>query len=117
MTMRAGADGSRGWPEAAPFVRIIVTAAARRVPPKLRDQLGPDGIMVIPVGESTWDQKLLRITRDGDSFREEELLDVRFVPLVEDDGGPAPGTKADAAQQVSPPEAGTIRLPPCRATF
>ena len=82
-------DGSRGWPEAAPFDRIIVTAAARRVSPKLLDQLGPDGIMVIPVGESTWDQKLLRITREGDGFREEELLDVRFVPLVEDDGGPA----------------------------
>ncbi len=78
-------DGSRGWPEAAPYDRIIVTAAARRVPPRLLEQLGPEGIMVIPVGESTWDQKLLRITRTEDGFAEEVLMDVRFVPLVEDE--------------------------------
>ena len=80
-------DGSRGWPEAAPFDRIIVTAAAARVPPKLLEQLAPEGIMVIPVGESTWDQKLLRIVRTEDGFQEEVLMDVRFVPLVE--GEPA----------------------------
>jgi protein-L-isoaspartate(D-aspartate) O-methyltransferase len=81
-------DGSRGWPEAAPFDRIIVTAAARRVPPRLLEQLAPEGIMVIPVGETTWDQKLLRIVRTQDGFREEELMDVRFVPLVEDEPAP-----------------------------
>ena len=83
-------DGSRGWPEAAPFDRIIVTAAAARVPPKLLEQLAPEGIMVIPVGESTWDQKLLRIVRTEDGFQEEVLMDVRFVPLVE--GEPASRT-------------------------
>jgi protein-L-isoaspartate(D-aspartate) O-methyltransferase len=83
-------DGSRGWPEAAPFDRIIVTAAARRVPPRLLDQLGPGGIMVIPVGESTWDQKLLRITRNEQGFDEEVLMDVRFVPLIEGSGEPTP---------------------------
>lgn len=79
-------DGSRGWPEAAPFDRIIVTAAAQRVPERLLEQLGPDGIMVIPVGETSRDQKLLRIVRTQDGFREEALLDVRFVPLVTDQG-------------------------------
>ena len=77
-------DGSRGWPEAAPYDRIIVTAAARRVPQRLIEQLGPEGIMVIPVGEPGGDQKLVRITRQGEDLREEAITDVRFVPLVED---------------------------------
>lgn len=82
ITSRIG-DGSRGWPEAAPFDRIIVTAAAMRVPQQLLDQLGPGGIMVIPVGEGSWEQKLLRISRTAEGFEEEALMDVRFVPLVE----------------------------------
>lgn len=84
ITTRVG-DGSRGWPEAAPFDRIIVTAAAARVPPALLDQLVPDGILVIPVGDGGWDQRLLRIRRTGEGFDEEVLMDVRFVPLVEDE--------------------------------
>jgi len=84
ITTRVG-DGSKGWPEAAPFDRIVVTAAARRVPKKLLEQLAPDGIMVIPVGESGLDQKLLRIARTVDGFTEEAFMDVRFVPLIEGD--------------------------------
>jgi len=84
ITTRLG-DGSTGWPEAAPFDRIIVTAAARRVPEKLLEQLAPEGIMVIPVGEGAWGQKLVRITRHGEAFTEEAFMDVRFVPLVESD--------------------------------
>ena len=84
ITTRVG-DGSRGWPEAAPFDRIIVTAAARRVPQALLDQLAPDGILVIPVGEGGWDQRLLRIRRTEEGFEEEVFMDVRFVPLVEDE--------------------------------
>ena len=85
ITTRLG-DGSKGWPEQAPFDRIIVTAAARRIPERLMDQLVPDGIMIVPVGEGSWDQRLLRLRRTEDGTVEEALMDVRFVPLVEGEG-------------------------------
>ena len=75
-------DGARGWPEQAPFARIIVTAAAEEVPSTLVDQLAPGGIMVVPVGRQGGDQALLRLTREADGVREEVLDSVRFVPLV-----------------------------------
>ena len=81
ITTRLG-DGGKGWPELAPFARIIVTAAAPELPATLADQLDDDGgIMVVPVGASGA-QTLIRVTRDSDGFHEEDLLDVRFVPLV-----------------------------------
>ncbi|MGY8998105.1 MAG: protein-L-isoaspartate O-methyltransferase family protein, partial [Alphaproteobacteria bacterium] len=76
-------DGTRGWPQQAPFDRIIVTAAAPQMPEHLLDQLVPGGIMVVPVGEGTWDQKLYCVQRNQDSYDSEAFLDVRFVPLVE----------------------------------
>ena len=75
-------DGARGWPEQAPFTRIIVTAAAEAVPAALVDQLAPGGVMVVPVGRQGGDQELLRLTREADGIREEVLDSVRFVPLV-----------------------------------
>ena len=81
ITTRLG-DGGKGWPELAPFARIIVTAAAPAMPQSLAEQLDDGGIMVIPVGTSG-EQVLYRITRQGQEFKEERLLDVRFVPLVE----------------------------------
>ena len=82
ITARIG-DGARGWPEQAPFTRIIVTAAAETVPAALLEQLAPGGVMVVPVGRQGGDQALLRLTREADGIREEEILDsVRFVPLV-----------------------------------
>jgi protein-L-isoaspartate(D-aspartate) O-methyltransferase len=81
ITTRVG-DGARGWPEQAPFTRIIVTAAAETVPATLVDQLAPGGIMVVPVGRQGGDQALLRLTREADGIREEILDSVRFVPLV-----------------------------------
>ena len=82
VTARAG-DGSRGWAEQAPFQRIIVTAAAARIPDALIDQLGPGGIMVLPVGAAGQEQDLLRIVRGEDgALAEERLTGVRFVPLV-----------------------------------
>ncbi len=81
ITTRLG-DGSKGWPELAPFARIIVTAAAPDMPQSLAEQLDDGGIMVVPVGTSG-DQVLYRITRQGQELKEERLLDVRFVPLVE----------------------------------
>ena len=81
ITTRVG-DGARGWPEQAPFTRIIVTAAAETVPATLVEQLAPGGIMVVPVGRQGGDQALLRLTREADGIREEILDSVRFVPLV-----------------------------------
>ena len=81
ITTRVG-DGARGWPEQAPFARIIVTAAAETVPATLVEQLAPGGVMVVPVGRQGGDQALLRLTREADGIREEILDSVRFVPLV-----------------------------------
>ena len=75
-------DGSKGWRAAAPFDRIMVTAAATEVPAVLLDQLGEGGVMVIPVGSNTADQFLLRITRTEKGFETQHLMPVRFVPLV-----------------------------------
>ena len=83
-------DGALGWPDHAPFDRIIVTAAAdEAVPPALIEQLGPGGIMVVPVAASAIDQRLLRLARSRDgSIESTDLGAVRFVPLVsEHDGG------------------------------
>ena len=81
VTTRYG-DGMEGWPQQAPFERIIVTAAAEEVPKALLDQLGEDGVMVVPVGREGWSQEVLRLRRTQSGFESEELLPVRFVPLV-----------------------------------
>jgi protein-L-isoaspartate(D-aspartate) O-methyltransferase len=81
ITARHG-DGWKGWREQAPFDRIIVTAAAASVPGALVDQLAEGGLMVLPVGETSRDQTLLRLTRTPDGVVEERLSEVRFVPLV-----------------------------------
>jgi protein-L-isoaspartate(D-aspartate) O-methyltransferase len=75
------ADGSKGWPELAPFERIMVTAAAAEAPPALLEQLDDGGIMIVPIGGPDF-QSLTRITRNDDEFVYERLLDVRFVPLL-----------------------------------
>ncbi len=75
-------DGSRGWPEQAPFDRIIVTAAAPEMPETLIEQLKPGGRMVLPLGHDLFNQRLVRVTRREDGPEIEPLLDVRFVPLV-----------------------------------
>ena len=76
------ADGSGGWPEQAPFERILVTAAALDVPPALLDQLAPDGIMILPVGDTPENQQLLKCRRTPDGIDYETLWPVRFVPLL-----------------------------------
>ena len=81
VTTRFG-DGSKGWPEQAPFDRIIVTAAAAELPTNLLDSLAEGGVLVAPVGEERRDQQLMRIRRQSDQFITEELGAVRFVPLV-----------------------------------
>jgi protein-L-isoaspartate(D-aspartate) O-methyltransferase len=82
VTTRAG-DGALGWPEQAPFERILVTAAAPDVPPVLLDQLAVEGIMIVPVGDPTADQQLIRCRRTEAGVDYEMLWKVRFVPLVE----------------------------------
>ena len=77
------ADGSRGLPEQAPFDKIIVTAAAEDPPGPLLAQLRIGGIMVLPVGQSDAVQSLIKVTRTETGFDYEELLPVRFVPLLE----------------------------------
>lgn len=76
-------DGMKGWPKQAPFDRIIVTAAAKEMPEALFEQLTVGGIMVLPLEERPGAQKLWRVTRDEQGLEREELLAVRFVPLVE----------------------------------
>ena len=75
-------DGCKGWPELAPFQRILVTAAAETPPPVLLEQLAVGGFMLIPVGEKAGSQNIQRITRTESGYDTEELLPVRFVPLV-----------------------------------
>lgn len=76
-------DGYYGWPEAAPFQAIIVTAAATSIPPPLVEQLAPGGRMVVPVGATPWTQNLVLVTKDEDgAVRTRTLLPVRFVPLT-----------------------------------
>jgi protein-L-isoaspartate(D-aspartate) O-methyltransferase len=75
-------DGIKGWPEQAPFDRIIVTAAGEEVPEALRQQVRVGGVIVMPVGPLDGVQKLMRIERTADGFAETELADVRFVPLI-----------------------------------
>ncbi len=82
ITARHG-DGMKGWPEQAPFERILVTAAAASVPEGLVDQLGEGGIMVFPLEKSPGTQVIIRLTRTADGVEMEELLPTRFVPLVE----------------------------------
>lgn len=83
VTVRVG-DGYHGWPEEAPFDRIIVAAGAMKAPQPLLEQLAPGGRLIIPVGSGD-EMKLQLVTRDAmGEVRTEELLPVRFVPLTGD---------------------------------
>jgi len=73
-------DGYQGWPDAAPFDGIIVTAAPERVPQPLVEQLRIGGKMVVPVGRFL--QELLVITRTEDGIQTREVAGVRFVPMI-----------------------------------
>lgn len=73
-------DGTRGWPEQAPFEAILVAAAPPAVPPALVEQLKTGGRMVIPVGTDF--QELVLVTRKKEGWEEKRLIGVRFVPLI-----------------------------------
>ncbi len=75
-------DGIKGWPEQAPFDRIIVTASDEAVPQGLLRQVRLGGVLIMPVGPAEGVQKLIRFERGEGGFDEQELADVRFVPLI-----------------------------------
>jgi protein-L-isoaspartate(D-aspartate) O-methyltransferase len=79
-------DGSKGWPEEAPFDAIMVTAAAAHVPAPLLKQLAEHSCLVIPVGGPP-DQDLYQIRREGQSYERRFITRCRFVPLIEDPTG------------------------------
>lgn len=81
VTAMAG-DGMKGWQEQAPFDRISVTAAGSEPPQALLDQLKVGGVMVMPVGGQSSLQQLMRFRRTEDGYDSEEIMDVRFVPLL-----------------------------------
>jgi len=83
VTVRHG-DGYKGWPEEAPFDAVIVTAAPPSIPKELVRQLKPGGRLVVPVG--TLFQDLVLVTKDADGkTHEENVIPVRFVPMVHED--------------------------------
>ena len=80
-------DGTLGWPEEAPFDGIVVSAGGPQVPDTLKHQLKTGGRLVIPIGRSKAYQELVRVTRVADDeFQAEDLVPVRFVPLVGEEG-------------------------------
>ena len=80
-------DGTRGWPDGAPYDAVLVAAAGSRVPQPLIDQLATGGRLVMPVGSRGWIQQLVKLTRFPDGRLERESLgEVRFVPLIGEEG-------------------------------
>ena len=75
-------DGYAGWPESAPFDKIIVTAAPPEVPQALVDQLAVGGLMVVPVGRQNEIQMMTIIRKTGDGVVRRETIPVRFVPMI-----------------------------------
>ena len=81
-------DGHAGWPEAAPFDCIVVTAGAGSIPPKLVEQLRAGGRIVIPVGDTVRGQILQLVTKQSDEGIDiEDTVPVRFVPMISSTGG------------------------------
>jgi protein-L-isoaspartate(D-aspartate) O-methyltransferase len=75
-------DGLVGVPERVPFDRIMVTAAAEGVPDALVQQLAPGGVMVLPLGPHSGPQQLVKVTKGEQGINQEDLIGVRFVPLL-----------------------------------
>ncbi len=91
-------DGTKGWPEHAPYDGIVVAAGGPAVPDSLKEQLKIGGRLVIPVGRDPRLQELVRITRvSEDEYKREDLADVRFVPLVGEEGWETSGEQRQAA--------------------
>jgi protein-L-isoaspartate(D-aspartate) O-methyltransferase len=92
-------DGTRGWPEHAPYDAIVVAAGGPQVPESLKEQLKIGGRLVIPVGVDQRSQELVRVVRiSKHEYRSEDIADVRFVPLIGEEGWAA--TKGEARAPV-----------------
>jgi len=107
------ADGTVGWADFASFDAILVSAGAPDVPEALKDQLAAGGRMVVPAGRDPRAQELVRIIRrEGGAFDREDLADVRFVPLIGEEGWeaeePAPETARPRVIQARPRISGTL---------
>jgi protein-L-isoaspartate(D-aspartate) O-methyltransferase len=86
-------DGTRGWPEAAPFDAILAGASGPSIPRALKDQLAPGGRLVMPVQVGRGEQRLLKLKRVGENrFRQSDLGEVAFVPLVGEHGWADPAS-------------------------
>ena len=98
-------DGTRGWPAHAPYDAIIVAAGGPTIPESLKHQLKIGGRLVIPVGADLHVQELVRVTRIAQNeYRSEELADVRFVPLLGEEGW-APDQAESPGVRYAPPAA------------
>ena len=102
-------DGTKGWPEAAPFDAILVAAGAPEVPSSLRQQLAIGGRLVIPVGGEERLQTLLKVTRKtATDYDQEDLGAVAFVPLIGEQGWSEDGTPAASTRVPGRSRAGTL---------
>jgi len=96
-------DGSLGWPDHAPYDAIAVAAGGPKVPTALREQLAIGGRLVIPVGPDETSQELVRVTRVSENeYREEGIADVRFVPLIGEQGWQEAPRLIRSAPRVTP---------------
>ncbi|HOJ42508.1 MAG TPA: hypothetical protein PK800_00145, partial [Syntrophorhabdaceae bacterium] len=75
-------DGYQGWNEYAPFDAIMVTAAAKRIPPPLLEQLKEGGRLIIPLGDTSFHQNLTLIIKEKGKYISKEICPVRFVPMT-----------------------------------
>ncbi len=75
-------DGLNGVPAHAPYDRIIVTAAAETIPEALVEQLAEGGMMILPLGQHDGAQRIVKLTRGKDGVTRQDLIWVRFVPLL-----------------------------------
>jgi protein-L-isoaspartate(D-aspartate) O-methyltransferase len=111
-------DGTLGWPEAAPFDAILVTAGGPEIPQALRMQLKLGGRMIIPVGDMIHHQRLVKVLRRGEhEFSEQELEPVRFVPLIGEQGWADAGAQTPSRVQKQQTASelireAAVRLPP-----
>jgi protein-L-isoaspartate(D-aspartate) O-methyltransferase len=102
------ADGTRGWPDHAPYDAIVVAAGGPKVPESLKAQLKIGGRLVIPVGADRSVQELVRVTRvTQHRYETEDLADVRFVPLVGDEGWAPANSNSHSAWAAPRPSAPT----------
>ena len=108
-------DGTKGWPEHAPYDAIVVAAGGPQVPESLKEQLKIRGRLVIPVGADQRAQELVRVVRvSKNEYRSEDIADVRFVPLIGEEGWASPKRDTRVAlrralRPVSPGEEALVR--------